>query len=244
MQCDSKTKLMNPWLVIAYVITVLGIDTLAVQGVQWPWNWAFFNWYGHQVHGFVSLPGILSFDWLLHPVLSSFNWFRFLFWFVVPFIFCLRNFAWSWLDCRSWSKVDVILLGAILLVGVFVMALVPHLPGVRDIYPTMGRKYDAFPWFLLLNRLLWVVSWLIGWEFLHRYVLLRALDKRWGKWGWLLVPVSEGIYHLQKPLVEALGMVVFSLVLTHWARKRKNLLLPFLAHLIIEIELIIFQLFF
>jgi hypothetical protein len=42
-------------------------------------------------------------------------------------------------------------------------------------------------------------------------------------------------------LLEAGGMVLYSVVLTLWAIRRKNALLPFLAHLTIEIELIVFQ---
>ena len=56
------------------------------------------------------------------------------------------------------------------------------------------------------------------------------------------MPVSEGVYHLQKTLLEALGMVALSVVLTYWARKRANVLLPFLVHLAIELELLAFLL--
>jgi len=37
-------------------------------------------------------------------------------------------------------------------------------------------------------------------------------------------------------------MVALSLVLTLWARKRQNVLLPFLVHLAIELELLVFLL--
>ena len=54
-----------------------------------------------------------------------------------------------------------------------------------------------------------------------------------------MVPLCETIYHLQKPLLEAGGMAVFSLLLTWWTMKRRNMLLPFVAHLYIEILLAI-----
>ncbi|MCL4694164.1 MAG: CPBP family intramembrane metalloprotease, partial [Candidatus Hydrogenedentes bacterium] len=95
-------------------------------------------------------------------------------------------------------------------------------------------------WEIIARGMLWTFSWLIGWEFLHRYFLLRPFAARWPRFGWLIVPFSEGVYHLQKAPIEAAGMVVFSLVLTAWALRRRNALLPFLAHLLVEIELVLF----
>ena len=240
--CPSDRR--SVWSVLIYVTVVLGVDTLATQGGDWPINWRVFSWYGPEIYQALTWAGLPGPDVLLHPVLSGFNYFRFLAWFLVPFLCCLRGFDWGWLGWKRWRKIDLALLGGIVLVGAVIMGLLPYLPGVRDIYPTYGSRYDSFPWEILQNRLLWVVSWLLGWEFLHRYLLLRAVDRRWKRLGWLLVPLFEGAYHLQKPLIEAFGMVVFSLLLTQWARKRRNLLLPFLAHLIIEIELILYQLLF
>jgi hypothetical protein len=36
------------------------------------------------------------------------------------------------------------------------------------------------------------------------------------------------------------AMVIFSLIATYWSLKRRNGLLPFLAHLIIELQLTVF----
>ena len=38
-------------------------------------------------------------------------------------------------------------------------------------------------------------------------------------------------------------MVAFSVILTAWALRRRNTLLPFLAHLAIEVELVLFMLY-
>ena len=53
--------------------------------------------------------------------------------------------------------------------------------------------------------------------------------------------IIEGLYHLQKALPEMGGMVVFSLIVTPWSMRRRNLLLPFLAHLLIELENLAFM---
>ncbi|MCC6490869.1 MAG: CPBP family intramembrane metalloprotease, partial [Candidatus Hydrogenedentes bacterium] len=79
------------------------------------------------------------------------------------------------------------------------------------------------------------------WEFLHRYFLVRPFSARWPRYGWLVVPVSEGAYHLQKHWTEMILMVAFSVALTWWTVRRKNALLPFLAHLFVEVELIAFM---
>ena len=101
--------------------------------------------------------------------------------------------------------------------------------------------------------MVWNLSWLPGWEFLHRYFLLKAVQRealdrgrflpgwRWAQWAWLLVPVSETLYHLQKPGLEAVGMFAFSVVLTFWCLKRRNWLFGFLLHLTIEVELLVFM---
>ena len=123
------------------------------------------------------------------------------------------------------------------------MALIPLVPSLNALYSRSGDLPMDVRVDLCLNMMVWNFSWIIGWEFLHRYALLRAADGAWPRWGWLLVPLSEGIYHLQKPALEALGMVAFSIALTLYARRRKNFLLPLLAHLIIEIELIVFLVF-
>ena len=118
------------------------------------------------------------------------------------------------------------------------MLLIPMVPSLKATYGGFAAPGQA------VGHLTWTLSWLIGWEFLHRYVLLTHLDARWPNWGWLVIPFVEGAYHFvqQKPWPETLGMVALSLVVTSWARRRRNVLLPFLAHLAIELELIVFLL--
>jgi membrane protease YdiL (CAAX protease family) len=55
----------------------------------------------------------------------------------------------------------------------------------------------------------------------------------------MLVPLAEGGYHLLKPWPETLAMVAFSVVMTQYALRRKNLVIPFLAHLAVELFLIL-----
>jgi hypothetical protein len=215
----SKTA-RQALLAAAYVVIVLGLDTLAAQGVQFPFEW-------RVLHKF--RPG-------------GFDVFKFLTWFVIPFLFALPHLDKDAFTFKRWEKRDAYLLLGLVLAGALAVILIPLLPGVRETYGGYGHLAAKQKQELLFWHLSWTASWLIGWEFLHRYFLLRPCDKWLPRAGWLIVPLSEGLYHLQKAPFEALGMVTLSVVLTLWARKRQNVLLPFLVHLAIEIELIVFLL--
>ena len=214
---SAKTRRRALWVAV-YVAVVLGVDTLAAQRVQFVIDWRMFLWVSS----------------------SGFDWFKFVTWFAIPFAAALPWLDLHALSFKRWKRMDLWLLAGLAGVGAVAVIIIPLLPGVRDIYPGYGVLPAADKQAFAVRHMIWVFSWLIGWEFLHRYTLLRAWDAWLPRVGWLIVPLSEGLYHLQKPLLEALGMVLFSLVLTYWARKRRNVLLPFLAHLIIEIELLIF----
>ena len=221
-ECENPSR--RPWglLVVAVVYTgaVLLIDTLATHGSQTPIDWGWFRWGGG----------------------SGFDGFKFVAWLVVPFVIVVRRMDWGCFGLGRWKRTDWLLLGGLAVAGGLAMAVVAMSDTLRSTYPSMAGAAFAEKLRFLTYNLLWLLSWLIGWEFLHRYFLLKPLSARWPKWGWLMVPISEGVYHLQKPALETLGMVAFSLVLTYWAMKRRNATLPFLAHLIIELELLAFML--
>jgi len=236
------------WLVVAYVATVLGVDALATMGVQWGVDWRMFNWGAREAHAaaawahaHLGLSPALT-EWLRSDVMRQFDWFKFVWWFCVPFLISLPWMVWSALSPHRWKWSDLLVLAGLAGIGMAVMFLIPFVPALREIYPGMGHLSEAEKWAIFQVQLLWVVSWLPGWEFMHRYFLLDRVSLTWPRWGWLLLPLMEGAYHLQKPGLEALGMVLFSIILTRWAMKRANVLLPFTAHLIIEIELIVFLL--
>ena len=202
------------YFVAAYVAAVLAVDTLAAQQVRCVIAWRMFRWQGA----------------------NGFDWFKFVFWFVVPVALSWRGMDWGCLGWGRWRGRDVALLIALVGLGAAAMLVIPLVPSLRATYSGLGvNHWHAASWYLV-----WTASWLVGWEFLHRYFLLRHVQGVWAGFGWLLVPLSEGLYHLQKSWIEALGMVVFSLCVTPWALRRKNALLPFLAHLIIELELLAF----
>ncbi|HQM49150.1 MAG TPA: hypothetical protein PLJ71_10715 [Candidatus Hydrogenedentes bacterium] len=207
-------------LVAFYVLLVLGMDTLATQGVRFPFEWRL----------------------LLRFRPGGFDVFKFAAWFVIPFLFALPHLDIDAFTLKRWRRSDWYILAGLVAIGALAVIVIPSIPGVRETYRGFGhlsptQKHHVFCW-----HLAWNASWLIGWEFLHRYSLLRSWDRWLPRAGWLIVPLSEGLYHLQKAPPETLGMVALSVVLTLWARKRQNVLLPFLVHLAIELELLVFLL--
>lgn len=219
----TGAKSERPWAMAVfacvYVAVVLLVDTLAVHAVQAPFDWTFLRW-----------------RW------GGFDVFKLVFWLVIPFALCVPRMDWGALGCTRWRRVDLLILLGLAVVGGVAVGCVALFPSLRETYGSMASAPPEAKTHFLLHQLAWVLSWLIGWEFLHRYFLLKPMEEVLPGWGWLIVPVSEGLYHLQKPLLEAGGMVLASLALTWWAMKRRNVTLPFLAHLIIELELIAFLL--
>lgn len=203
--------------VLGYVAIVLGVDMLASHAIRLGIDWRVFCWYVH-----------------------SFDLFKFMAWFMIPFLFSLRGMDWGYFGVKRWRRVDVLILAGMAVLGLLAVLIIPLFPSLRAVYQSSASLPWAARWMVAGQSLVWTLSWLMGWEFLHRYVLLRQVSARWPRFGWLIVPLSEGLYHLQKPPLEALGMVVFSLILTPWALRRKNMLLPFLVHFFIEASLIIF----
>lgn len=223
---ETTPLTMRPVLVTLYICLALSIDTLVALRSEWFIDWAQFNY---------SWRGMDLTKWIL--------------WFVVPLVLTFRSMNSRYFTFRSWQRIDWAILVVIVVGGGALMFLLPRIPGVGDYYVGWGSQPLAWRQEEALRLTLWTFSWLTGWEFMFRYWLVSSFSRRWpdrGIYAILIVaPLLEGLYHVfqQKPVLECLGMVVFSLALCSWAIRRKNALLPFLGHLIIELELIGFLFF-
>lgn len=251
MTSKHTGKLLVPLLCLAYVVVVHVMDTFGILG------------------------------WQLR---SGFDVFEFVAWLVLPLTFVVvsRDMDWGYFGFKRWRRSDWMLLGIFAALGMLAILVIPLFPSLRATYHSKGQFSVLAKWQMASRGLVWNISWLPGWEFIHRYFLLRQvqqwgtnadwlavrakkalrgllglvplraaqrdtlLDHLVGLWpggfGWLIVPLIEGVYHLQKPLMEAGGMVFLSLVLTAWTMKRQNILLPFLVHLAIEVGLLVYLL--
>jgi len=224
---------------VAYVAVVLVYDTFVTLGDVRTINWAVFAW--RPAHLAALLQPFLGrglTQWLHSPLLEQFDLFKLTAWGIIPFLLCLWRLDTGWFGLDRWKRSDRALLLVACVLAVAAVGLVRLVPQLAEIYPAAPRGLAFSKRLLLLGGgLLWVVSWMPAWEFLHRYFLLRRVAADFPKYGWLVVPLSETLYHLQKPPLEAAGMLVFSLIATWWTLKRRNLLLHLLVHLVIEVAL-------
>ncbi len=220
---------------LVYAAAVLGVDILATLGVQVPIDWTFFRW--------TAWEGPLIATGGRPPFMRAMgvDLFKFFAWFAIPFLICLPWMDWRFLGWKRWRRIDAVFMAIAFFVGLGAVSLIAFVPGLRDFYPSLAGAETADKVRFVVHMLAWTFSWLLGWEFLHRYVLLRVLDRPMPRWGWLLIPLYEGVYHLVKHPLEAVGMVLASVLLTAWTRNSRNVALPFLAHLIIEVQLILFM---
>lgn len=164
-------------------------------------------------------------------------------WGLLPAAFAAWRSGGFWLDrdwfgVQRWTSGDAVFLGAAAVIASASIFALKHVPALSEHYRTLASFGEATPAVsrqYFLESMFWVLSWLPLWEFMMRGLLLPFCDKAWPKYGWLVVPLLETAFHGVKPWPEALGMLVFSLVATQWVRQRRNLLLPFLAHLGFEV---------
>lgn len=211
-------------LALGYVLAVHGIDTLATRRSHWLIEWGDLQWY-----------------WA-----GNFDAYKFMAWFVVPLMLCAWWLDSSYFTVAGWKRAEWGALAVAILGGILLMAALPNIPGVGDYYQGWGHLAPQNRRAQALGSLLWTLSWLPGWEFIHRYFLLRPLRAASNRAGTLLVlavvPLIEGGYHVlqQKPALECAGMATLSVLMCGYVLSRRNVLLPFLVHFIIEIELVAF----
>jgi len=226
------------WLafLFAYVVAVLVVDTLATRQIEWIIDWRMFEWRDSHVlrwdTGAAHAPGA--------------DWFKLIAWLVIPLVLCIRGFDRQWFTFTRWKRIDVYLTIAALVAGGLVIAAIPFIPGVRDMYRGAGAIPGDVRVDYALHYLTWIATWFFGWELMHRYMLLRQFEGlppavAWGL-GVGLIPIIEAAYHLAqgKELLECAGVWVFGVLACAWALSRRNALLPIIAHGFIEVALLVF----
>jgi membrane protease YdiL (CAAX protease family) len=217
------------YLIVAYVAVVLLIDALAANRVRWDLDLGAIQW---------------SIEWrnFMWRHDDQFDSFKFVLWLVVPLAFSLgAGLDWGYFGFGRWKKNDLVLLAGLIVLGGLAVGAIAFIPALREYYPSQRGLSWHSKNELLYMQLMWNLSWLPGWEFMHRYFLLSAVQSRWPRFGWLLVPLSEGLYHLQKHWTEMLAMVAASVCFTQWTMRRKNLMLPFIVHAAVELGLAAFR---
>ncbi len=228
-------------LVVGYVALVLAWDALVTVGDTRTVNWAVFQWRPADLQVLLEslkMPHALV-GWLSLSFLTHVDLFKIVFWLAIPLAICFWRLDWDYFTRRRIKPVDWLFLVGMCCFAVFSIVGVRFIPVLAHQYRGLGQVALSMRMQFLIMQLLWVFSWLPGWEFMHRYFLLRRVSVDFPRFGWLLVPLAEGVYHLLKPWPETVAMVVFSIIMTQYAIRRKNIVIPFLAHLAVEVFLII-----
>lgn len=212
---------------IVYVALVLAVDSLATREATWPIDWRALNWLRTSDVGGPSA-----------------DYFKLIFWLIIPVAMCIPMFEPRWFRFRLERRIDRYIVAGLALVGVAAVLSVPLIPALRAMYPSLSAMPPGDKVTFAFHYGIWILTWLTGWEFMHRYMipvlLVRAFPTRAFIIGIMLMPILEGGYHVaqSKHWLECLGMAAFSAALTAWAISRRNAIYPFLAHLAIEVALI------
>lgn len=230
----STSSKVSCLLVIIYVVSVLTIDILGSCGIKKPIDF-----------GLLKMPflNIISETletkhFVFFRIFSHFDVFKFLFWLVIPIFIFRRYIDLKWFTISKLGQSDLIILLLIILICLLSLSAIFIFPSLKNYYSTVGFLPPQAKIIFIVQQLFWLCSWLPAWEFLNRHLLLRMSENLWRGKGWFLVPIVETLYHLIKPLPEAIGMFIFSLVATRYTAKRENNIPAFLCHLVIELGLI------
>ncbi len=214
-----ESRVVVEWVVaVSYVGVVLALDVARSRG-----------WLA---------PGVRQALRQLHLVTNAagFDWYKFVMWLVVPFLVTLLRTERVAYSLRA-TRCEWWLLGVITLGSCAAMSVVATTSELSAVYLGAASGDRNQRWSNASRQLLWTLSWLPGYEFMLRRVLLQRANAL-GLGSVALVAVLEFVYHLQKPLLEAFAVLFFSVGLSVWTRRRPASVLPLLAHLSVELVLI------
>ena len=72
-----------------------------------------------------------------------------------------------------WTRADYGLCAAVLMLCASAVLLIPIIPGLQAQYGGMSGVPSDKRLALFAGGMVWTFSWLLGWEFMHRYYLLQ-----------------------------------------------------------------------
>jgi membrane protease YdiL (CAAX protease family) len=169
---------------------------------------------------------------------SGFEIFPFVFWLILPVIIWRKMLDKSYFSFKGIKKIDWMILFGVLALSFIVMFIIPHIESLKDYYMPPENFGTAKKIAFAKKIMIWNFSWLIGYEFLFRYVFFKKCleqDKYY-----YLITLFEVLYHFNKPYPEMVGVFFLSIFLTYWTRLRRNFLIPLVAHFLIELSLLLF----
>lgn len=158
----------------------------------------------------------------------------------------LREFGLGLGDWRFGVRAAAVLYG----IMVPILALASFRPNFVDYYPMSGfvraeiaTYTDAGGFSHLSPFLLYEACYalyFIGWEFFHRGFLTVGLSRVFGWYAILLVTIPFAILHVGKPMPEAYGAIVASVVLGWLAIRTRSSWYGFFVHASVAITMDVF----
>lgn len=143
----------------------------------------------------------------------------------------------TWPRCskKEWALFLGVLVG-VCLAAAFIMGLGTYRVDVEALNRPYFEKLGPFT--------LFVVSTTVPWELLHRGLLLSGMRRGLAANGWSLrmsnsvavmaTMLFEVVFHLHKPWLEVTAIAVGSPALSCLALRTRSVLLPMIAHVVLE----------
>ncbi len=232
---ETTPHRLLPILIIIYSVSVLSIDLLITFNINFFFSWGVFNFSLTDI--LIKIPFLRSYPYVY--LFENFDLYKTIFWLLVPFILFNKFIDLQWLSIKHWQKQDYLVFLIFCLLCLSSLGFVFLSPTLQMFYPSMGSLPIKQKAIYFLQQFFWIISWLPGWEFLNRHLLLRACRELSKSYGWFFVTIVETLYHIYKAMLEILGMFIFSIVACLWSQKRENNLMAFFCHFIIEVGLIL-----
>ena len=118
----SKKELALTLAVVGYAAAVLGVDALASLNVH---GFGIFEWHGA----------------------NGWDYFKFVAWFVIPFLCCLPWMEWGYLGVKRWKRLDVCFLAALVGFGAITVIAMPlAAPAIRAAFPSVAHMPSSAKW--------------------------------------------------------------------------------------------------
>lgn len=101
----------------------------------------------------------------------------FILWFAIPFVFTYKSIDWKYFGVSRLKKNDIYVVILLSILAMIAVLSIKFFPSLRSFYPSIAFQNASAKLNWALYKMIWNMSWLTGWEFLHRYVLLTCFEK-------------------------------------------------------------------
>lgn len=122
------------------------------------------------------------------------------------------------------------------------LVMIPVVIGAVFVYPSFGEKYPlckavATSWQAFLPYQLAYGVYMFSWEFFFRGFMLFGLERRFGNYTILIQTIPFAVMHAFKPMPEAIGSILASLLLGILALETRSFLYGAAIHWLVAMTM-------